>query len=328
MPLVSVIIPVYNAEKTIQKTIASVLAQTLSDFELIIINSTSSDSTLNKIATFQDTRIKLFTYPQANAAVNRNRGLLNTTSEFVSFLDADDLWKPDKLEAQYTALQENLDAAIAYSFTDAIDENDHFLRKCSHATWTGNVYAQLLLDDFIGSGSNVMVRRQAFKEVGGFDESLTNAEDTDMWLRLAANYHFIPIKKVQVLYRISTNSKSSNILGSETSNLRIINKAFRNVPPRLNHLKSYRIANLYKYLSYKALTVEPGKQSTLHAARFLWQTIKTDPHMLKKMIIYKAIAKLIIISFFPKQQAKFLLKKFPKLADVSTFFGYIKTDII
>ncbi|MBD2497626.1 glycosyltransferase [Nostoc sp. FACHB-280] len=327
MPLVSVIIPVYNAENTIQKTIASVLAQSLSDFELIIINSNSSDSTLNQISQIQDSRIKLFTYPQANASVNRNRGLLHTTTKFVSFLDADDLWKPDKLEAQYQALQENPEATVAYSFTDAIDENDNFLRKCSHATWTGNVYSKLLLDDFIGSGSNVMVRRQAFTEIGGFDELLTNAEDTDMWLRLAAHYHFIPVKKVQVLYRVSRNSKSSNILGSESSNLSIINKAFNDVSPTLKHLKSYRIANLYKYLSYKALTVEPGQQNTFHAARFLWMTIITDILILKNMIIYKAIIKLMIISILPKRLAKILLQKVPKISDVSTFFGYIKTDI-
>ncbi|BAY18418.1 putative glycosyl transferase [Anabaenopsis circularis NIES-21] len=327
MPLVSVIIPVYNAEKTIQKTIKSVLEQSLPDFELIIINSSSSDSTLNQISSFQDCRIKLFTYPQANASVNRNRGLLHTTTEFVSFLDADDLWKPDKLKSQYQALQENNDATVAYSFTDAIDENDNFLRKCSHATWTGNVYAQLLLDDFIGSGSNVMVRRQAFREVGEFDELLTNAEDTDMWLKLAANYNFIPIKKVQILYRISTNSKSSNILGSEASNLRIINKVFNNVPHTFKQLKPYRVANLYKYLSYKALTVEPGQQKTFHTARFLWMIIINDSTILKKMIIYKAIIKLIIMSILPKQLAKLLLDKFPKISDVSTFFGYIKTEI-
>ncbi|AFY40739.1 glycosyltransferase [Nostoc sp. PCC 7107] len=326
MPLVSVIIPAYNAEKTIQKTVASVLEQSLSDFELIIINSSSSDSTLNKISQIQDSRIKLFTYPQANASVNRNRGLLHTTTEFVSFLDADDLWKPDKLEAQYQALQENTEAVVAYSFTDAIDENGNFLRKCSHATWTGNVYPQLLLDDFIGSGSNVMVRRQVFREVGEFDELLTNAEDTDMWLRLAADYNFVPIKKVQILYRVSTNSKSSNILGSEASNLRIINKVFNNVPPTLKNLKSYRVANLYKYLSYKALTVEPGQQKTFHTARFLWMTIINDITIVKKMIIYKAIIKLIIMSILPKQTAKILLENFPKLSDMSTFFGYIKTE--
>ncbi|MBE9208504.1 glycosyltransferase [Nostoc sp. LEGE 06077] len=327
MPLVSVIIPVYNAEKTIQKTIESVLAQSLSDFELIIINSSSFDSTLNKISNINDSRIKLFTYPQANVSVNRNRGLIHTTTEFVSFLDADDLWKPDKLEAQYQALQENREAVVAYSFTDAIDENDNFLRKCSHANWTGNVYSKLLLDDFIGSGSNVMVRRQAFREVGEFDELLTNAEDTDMWLRLAAHYNFIPVKKVQILYRVSVNSKSSNILGSESSNLRIINQVFNNVPSSLKHLKSYRIANLYKYLSYKALTVEPGKQNTFHSARFLWMTIMTDTHILKKMIIYKAITKLIIMTVLPRSIAKSILQQVPKISDVSTFFGYIKTDI-
>jgi glycosyltransferase involved in cell wall biosynthesis len=327
MPLVSVIIPVYNGEKTIKSTIESVLAQSLFDFELIIVNSDSSDSTLNIISNIKDTRLKLFTYPQANAAVNRNRGLRQACAEFITFLDADDLWTPDKLEAQYNALQDNFQAAVAYSFTNAIDENGKFLRKCSHAIWTGNVYSNLLLDDFIGSGSNVMVRKQVFTEIGGFNESLTNAEDTDMWLRIALCYHFIPIKKVQVLYRISANSKSSNVLGSEVSNLKIIEQVFTNLPSSYQHIKLHRIANLYKYLSYKALTVCPGTQNSIQIFRFLCNTIKTDPAMLKRLIIYKSFLKLVIMTLLPPRIAIGIFNKLPRLFNMSTFFGYIKTNI-
>jgi glycosyltransferase involved in cell wall biosynthesis len=312
MTLISVIIPVYNGEKTIKATIESVLQQTHYDLEIIVINSSSNDATLDILS---------------NASVNRNRGLAHANAEFVTFLDADDIWTSDKLEAQYNALQENPQAAVAYSFTNAIDENNQFLRKCSHATWNGNVYSNLLLDDFIGSGSNVMVRKYAFSKIGGFDESLTNAEDTDMWLRLAAQYHFVSVKKVQILYRISTNSKSSNILGAEQSNLKIIERVFSDLPNNLQYLKKYRIANLYKYLSYKALTAYPGKQNSLQVLRLLWQTVKTDPIILQKFIIYKAMLKLIIMMLLPPQVAIICLKKFSRISDVSTFFGYIKTNI-
>jgi glycosyltransferase involved in cell wall biosynthesis len=211
MPAISVIIPVYNGEKTIQRTVNSVLNQTFTDFEIIVINAGSTDSTVEIIAQINDSRLRVYTYPKANVAVNRNLGFENATGEFVSFLDADDLWTPDKLEAQYNALVKNPSTAVAYSFTDAIDERDNFLRPCSHAAYSGDVFLQLLLDDFIGSGSNVTIRASAFAEVGGFDGLLTNAQDTDLWVRLAAKYDFVAVEKVQILYRISANSMSSNV---------------------------------------------------------------------------------------------------------------------
>ena len=200
--LISVIIPVYNAEKTIKETIQSVLNQTFTNFELIIINADSTDKTLSIISQIKDERIKVFDYPKANVAVNRNRGFKHATGDYITFLDADDLWTTDKLAAQYTALQSNPQAGVAYSWTNCIDENNKFLRKAAHVNWNGDVYSKFLLDDFIGNGSNVMIRREFLIEVGGFDESLTNAQDTDMWLKLSAITDFVCVPKTQILYRI------------------------------------------------------------------------------------------------------------------------------
>ncbi|MBW4668684.1 MAG: glycosyltransferase [Cyanomargarita calcarea GSE-NOS-MK-12-04C] len=328
MPKISVIIPVYNGQKTIKATIESVLQQTLSDFELIVINADSSDSTLNIISQIEDPRLQVFTYPKANVAVNRNRGVSHAIGEFVSFLDADDLWTTDKLEAQYKALLENPNAAIAYSFTDAIDENGRFLRKCSHASWTGDVYLKLLLDDFIGSGSNVTIRKDTFTEISGFDETLTNAQDTDLWLRIAAQHHFVAVTKVQILYRICGDSMSSNLLGLEKSNLQIIERAFAcKKAAQLQHLKRYSIANLYKYLSYKSLEVPLDKRKTIIVIRYLWQVVITDPYILFKPVIYKALLKLVAINILPSKQAQKLFNKFPNLSNTSTFFGYIKSSL-
>src|SRR5919199_6245537 len=206
MPLISVIIPAYNAEKTIKQTIESVLNQTFSDFEIIVINDGSEDSTLDIVSSIPDPRIQVFSYPNAGPQKSRNRGWGNASGEYVSFLDADDLWTPDKLEAQLKALQENQKAAVAYSWTDYIDESSQLLKRGGYMTVNGDVFPQLLLIDFIANGSNPLIRRQALIEVGGFDESLTAAEDWDMWLRLAARYHFVAVPAPQILYRISMNS--------------------------------------------------------------------------------------------------------------------------
>ncbi|MHC5828034.1 MAG: glycosyltransferase family 2 protein, partial [Nostoc sp.] len=140
MPKISVIIPAYNSEKTINYTIESVLNQTFTDFELIVINDGSQDSTLEVITQIQDSRIKVFSYPNAGGNVSRNRGLYRAGGEFVSFLDADDLWTPDKLQSQLKALQENVTAKIAYSWTDYIDTNGQFLFPGKRINKNENIY--------------------------------------------------------------------------------------------------------------------------------------------------------------------------------------------
>ena len=323
---ISVIIPVYNGEKTIKETILSVLNQSFTNFDLIIINSNSTDKTISIISQIQDERIKVFSYPKANPGVNRNRGINHATGDYITFLDADDLWTNNKLAAQYKALQENPQAGVAFSWTNCIDENGKFLRKTSHVNWNGDVYSKLLLDDFIGTGSNVMIRREVLMKAGDFYEKLTNAKDTEMWLKLSAITNFVCVPKAQILYRISLNSWSSNVLGLEKSNLEIIQRAFnREKAKSLQHLKPIAIANLYKYLCYKVLAAPPGKQQSAVAARFLFTAIKTDISLLFKPIIFKATIKLIAMVILPSNWTNVILKKLPRLSNTSTFLGYEKT---
>jgi len=273
MPKISVIIPVYNGEQTIRETIESVLDQTFSDFELIVINDGSQDSTLEVVASFKDARLQVFSYPNAGVSASRNRGLSHASGKFISFLDADDLWAPDKLEAQLKALEENPQAAIAYSWTDHIDESGQFLRPSSHTTINGDVYANLLLGNFLKTGSNVLIRAQALTSVGGFDESLTHAEDWDMWLRLAVSHHFVAVPYPQVLYRISPNSACCNVSTMEAACLRVIERAYSQAPASLQHLKKETLGFLYNYLLSKTLEGPPGRQKGLQAAKLLWNYV-------------------------------------------------------
>ncbi len=126
--LISVRIPVFNGEKTIKETIDSILNQFFQNIELIIIDDGSKDKTLEIIKNISDSRIKVFSYPNAGLSASRNRGISLAKGELISFIDADDLWTPDKLQAQWQALQENPQAAVAYSWTDYIDESSKFFK--------------------------------------------------------------------------------------------------------------------------------------------------------------------------------------------------------
>ncbi|MFB2922227.1 glycosyltransferase [Aerosakkonema funiforme] len=320
MPLVSVIIPVFNGEKTIKNTIESVINQTFRDWELIVINDGSQDATLDIVTTIKDTRLKVFSYPNAGAPASRNRGFSHSEGEFIAFLDADDRWTPDKLQAQLKALQENSEAAVAYSWSDFVDESGEFLRQGSYSTVSGNVYEKLLLTDFLDNGSNPLIRRQAFMEVEGFDESLPAGQDWDLYLRLAARYNFVVVPLPQILYRVSANSISSNVMRLESGCLKAIERAFSEAPESLHHLKPYSLANLYKYLTYNILASPPERYKGLAAARFFGKAIVCDRDCLpEQRLLLKILLKIALVALLPSQQAQALINKsntLPKIQNV------------
>lgn len=296
-PLISVVLPVFNGEKTIFETVQSILNQTFDNWELIIINDGSQDSTLDIIQKFEsaEPRLRIFSYPNAGLAASRNRGIALSLGEYISFIDADDLWTSNKLKSQLTALQDNPKAFVAYSWTDYIDADGKFVKSGRHTTDTGDVYQKLLLCNFLENGSNPLVRKEVFAIVGGFDESLSAAEDWDMWLRLAARYEFVVVPEVQILYRLSMNSMSANLKRQERTCLTVINKAFST--PRaesLGHLKKYTISNIYIYLTFKSLEVNPDKVDRWISTVFLWKTLQYNPGFFKqKKIIFIAIFRIL-----------------------------------
>src|SRR5919199_523282 len=309
MPLISVIIPVYNGEKTIKNTIDSVLNQSFTDFEVIVVNDGSQDLTLAVINEIKDARIRVFSFPNSGVSASRNRGLAEAKGEFISFLDADDLWTLDKLESQLKALQENPEAAVAYSWSDWIDESGQFLRAGGHITVNGNAYEKLLLRDFVESGSNPLIRRQALDKVGDFDQSVTPAEDWDMWLRLAARYEFVTVPSPQILYRISPNSASFNVWKMEAGSLQVIERHFAQAPDSLKPLKRETLASRYEYLMFKTIEGNLERKKGLTAARFLGQAIRYNPSLLRRVkIMLIVLVKIAAAIILPSQQAQALLE--------------------
>ncbi|MEN8446626.1 MAG: glycosyltransferase family A protein, partial [Cyanobacteria bacterium J06555_13] len=146
MPAISVIIPTYNAEDIVLETINSVLDQTFTDFELIIIDDGSKDRTVELAEMIDDPRIKVFAYENAGVCTARNRGIQHASGEFISFLDHDDLWTADKLELQLSALQNNPDADVAYSqVVRMAEQRDYLVFKSSNTPlFDGSIYAHLL----------------------------------------------------------------------------------------------------------------------------------------------------------------------------------------
>ncbi|MEL6460301.1 MAG: glycosyltransferase [Cyanobacteria bacterium J06621_15] len=289
---ISVIVPVFNAKKTIKETIYSILNQTFKDIEVIVSDDCSTDSTLEIVKSISDSRIKVISNPtNTGVSETRNRGIAQAQGEYISFIDADDLWTPDKLESQWQVLQNNPQAAVAYSWTDYINAEGKFIKSGRRVIANGDIFTKLLQINFLENGSNPLIRHKALAEIGGFDKSLVAAEDKDMWLRLAANYEFVCVEKPQILYRQSKNSLSTNLKTMEDTSLKVIERAFKYAKAeKFQHLKRQTISQMYQYLTFKAIEVPIEKRQPLTATYFLWNYMKNNSNLLtnKKLIAIAA----------------------------------------
>ena len=330
MPQISVVIPVYNGEKTIEESIASVLAQTFTDFELIIINDGSQDHTPNIVQQIiqqtDDFRLKLYSYPNKGLAASRNRGITKAQGKYISFLDADDLWTKDKLASQYDALQTHPQAAVAYSGTNWINEAGNIIKHASPPSTSGNVYSILLLFNLVGSGSNVLIKREALLRVGDFDESLNASEDWDLLIRLAAKYEFVSIDLPQVLYRQSPNSMSSKLSYQEQETIKVIKKAFGQAPPHLQYLKNISLANTYIYLTYKCIEGLPSRQQGFRGLQLFIKLLVNYPTVLKYRTAQKVLIRVCWMIFLSPKQIEKSLYKFPRLNHLDDFLHYTRIN--
>ena len=173
-----------------------------------------------------DPRLRVFSYPNGGPAVARNRGIERSRGEFISFIDSDDLWTPDKLALQLQALRQQPEAALAYSWTAFVDKHGDFLFAKDASCCEGDVYAELLRHCFVASGSNILVRKSCALAVGGFDTALPAAQDWDFYLQIAARWQFAVVPRYQILYRIWERAMSADAQRSEEAMLRICDRAF------------------------------------------------------------------------------------------------------
>ena len=316
MPLVSVVIPAYNSESTILETVQSVLQQTLTDFELIVIDDGSTDGTLSILKQIKDSRLNVFSYQNGGLATARNRGIERAAGQFVTFIDADDLWMPDKLEKQVAALQASPSAGVAYSWTKAMDHSgQRFYEGCSES-YAGNVYAQLLRCNFITSGSNVMMTREAIASSGVFDSTLRYCEDWDYYLRIARSWPFACVPHYQILYRQTAGSLSTNVSKMEEAYERVCDRAFKDASKHVQQIRPECLARVNQHLAQlhlkshglksHGLKGQGNRSSLRNAAAKLWQAARLWPKILLDSKTKRLLVKLLILWLSPAQGDRLL----------------------
>ena len=208
---VSVVMPVHNGQQFIRQSIESALAQIGCDVELIVIDDGSTDNTAEIVRSY-GSQVQYVFQENAGPAAARNRGIAMAQHEWIAFLDADDLWQQDKLAIQLELARET-GAPLIYSNTQNFGCDDVAkLRASPESMPAGDVYRQLLLDNFV-TLSSVLIHSGTVRSAHGFRTAYRGTEDWDLWLRLAASgVEFQPVREPLVKYRWLTNSLSKSHL--------------------------------------------------------------------------------------------------------------------
>ena len=263
-PLVSVIIPAYNVKQYIKEALDSVINQSYNNIEVLVIDDSSIDSTAEEIKRIakSDERISYYKIEHAGRpSVPRNYGIGKSSGEYITFLDADDIWTRDKLKDQIRFLQKYPNLIFVYSMSVTFGNVNVFspyyevLPLLNKAATTKE---ELILKGNSITCSSVMVRKEYLKKTGGYDEdpNLKAVEDYDLWLRLSELGAFGFIPKIHVYYRIHTTQSSSD---------------WETKQKRLEYLLKKRSIDLPKYKFYrnKALIIR-FVRNLLHFSTYLW----------------------------------------------------------
>lgn len=226
---VSVIIPAYNAARTVKDTIRSAVEQTLRPMEIIVVDDGSTDGTGGAVEAEFGTAVRLIRQDNAGVAEARNRGIAEARGEYIQFVDSDDMLMPTKLARSVEAcLAQDADVSYGparYVAADGVTPvpmvfpplpSGDILLEWLKGTMANGTY---------GVASTMFVRRDALAAVGAFEKSCTPCEDWDMWIRLAAKYRFAALDEPLVIYRVVPGSLSSHALRMARGRLNTIRRA-------------------------------------------------------------------------------------------------------
>ena len=261
---VSAIILTYNRADLIMEAIESVLAQTYTDYEIIVIDDGSTDNTAQVLRELIETgRIRYIWQENQGECAARNHGLRQARGEYVAFLDSDDLWLPQKLEAQVACLEAYAEAGLVQSsflkFDDATGNN---LGIRDTSWFSGWIYPQIFMhwSDLMAVDA-VLIPLKVLQHVGGFDETLKRGLDLELWWRISRYYPFMAIPEVLTKVRVHSGSVSGADKATVSEWFRLsLEKAFAADPSLSKWFRRRALARMYSYMGYNQLGDTPQIQ--------------------------------------------------------------------
>jgi glycosyltransferase involved in cell wall biosynthesis len=291
LPLVSVIIPAYNAEAFIEITLKSVISQTYKNIEVLVVDDGSLDRTVEivKSIAMEDKRITLLQQSNAGVAAARNQAIAHSKGEYIAPIDADDIWYPENLEKQVQCmLSSEQSVGLTYAWSAHIDEEGLLTGRYDYSRQMGKVYIPLIMTNFVGNASACLIRRSCLQEVKGYNcrfkaENAQGCEDWDIYLRIAENYEFKVVPDFLIGYRQRISSMSSNLPVMLKSYILVIADVQTRYPEIPSIIYQWSASIYYMYLSYK--NREAGKHWSCLIC--LYESINLDNLSLLNWYLYK-----------------------------------------
>ena len=213
MSFFSIIIPLFNKENFIENTIKSVLNQSFSDFEVLIINDGSTDKSEEKVLEFKDNRIQYFYKENSGVSSARNFGIEKAQSNYITFIDADDYWYPNFLQEMFENSNrfpelQVFSAAIEVETSKKIIPSIYSIIKTADCEIVN--YFDASLKETVICTSCAVFHKSIFEKIGFFDTQLKSGEDTDLWIRIGLNYQILFSWKILARYVYDVHSLTKN----------------------------------------------------------------------------------------------------------------------
>lgn len=221
-PVVSIIIPTHNRSHLLVRALKSVFKQSYVNYEVIVVDDNSTDDTVKTIRKISDPRLQILLLEKpGGGSVARNSGIAVAKGKYIAFLDDDDEWFPDKIMRQLEVFQREKDIALVYTGAIHTLQKNNKIAKVVTPEKRGNVYFDLLKENFIGTTSSIMVRRKALEQVGFFDPDLPACQDWDLCLRIAKYFPVdvvsdpllrFYIHKVRITHNLEARTRGKEII--------------------------------------------------------------------------------------------------------------------
>jgi glycosyltransferase involved in cell wall biosynthesis len=286
-PLVSVVLPAHNAAATIAETLASALGQSYRNLEVIVIDDASTDDTaaIARRAGAEDPRVRVVELPRNSGPSGaRNAGIAQARGTYVALLDADDLWRPDKIAKQVERFRSAPPSVgVVYCWWTYMDGDGITLPgRYGAYLHEGDVYARMLMATFIGPASVPMIRRDLLLAVGGFDESLPGHEDKALYMALAEVSDYAVVPECLVGYRAVPGSFSHGLENLIRGDRMVHAEARQRHPELPGWLFRWADANFTWWAAFRYL--HHGRRGT--ALRTAARVFATDPAFLLRPTAY------------------------------------------
>jgi glycosyltransferase involved in cell wall biosynthesis len=293
-PLVSVVIPAYNAASYIQDTLESVRSQTFTDWELLVINDGCTDATAKIVEIYHriDPRIQLVTQLNSGVSAARNLGAKLAQGELIAFLDADDQWLPEKLAIHVVHMKSDPQIGISFARVEFLTIDGIPTGKFTNCSLFNLKPENFLYTNPTVTTSNIVIRQNLFRQIDGFDQAINYSEDMELLFRSACltEWKIEGIDRVLVRYRIHTTGLSSTLNRMEAGWLQFIHKA-RSISPKLvnQHFASAHAAYL-QYLARQTLRLglshALGIEFINRAFQSDWRSMLQPRSLLISLVIY------------------------------------------